>query len=237
MPLEEVKELGGNHIIPVGIDPTTGKMYPMAIDPSTGSLISGPTSSSESLQSILKRQDFVSYLSSIGKTFSASAAAPNTTITGQTSYVNTTPTFLLNVPSGITAIPLFMGLAQTGTVAGADINVLMGKDKINRYSSGGTEASYMVDRSSIVRAPSCKLYTNPTAVAGAALRMLGQQIAADVSPAEGVINEVVWTPAGRLEFLDGPAAWLVFTFAGTTGPTWFWEFGWAELLTSDLPTS
>lgn len=236
MPLSEITQLGGTKILAVGVDPLTGKMYPLPVNPTSGEVIVGQVAA-QSIQDILKQQDLISYLSLTGKTFTASPSTTSATVTGQTSYVNTTPTFLLDVPAGITAIPLYMGLAQTGTVAGGDINILMGKDKIDRYNTGGTEASYMNDRSVSTRTPSCKLYTNPTAVAGNALRMMGQQIAADVSPAEGVINESVWTPAAKLDFLDGPAAWLVYTFAGTTGPTWFWQFGWAELLTSELPSA
>lgn len=183
----------------------------------------------------LRSQDFLSYLALQGKTFTLGpSSAINATVTGQTSFVATTPTFLLNVPTGKTVIPLFMGLCQAGTVAGGDITVLMGKDKISRYSSGGTELSALPDRGSIGTQPTSKLYSGATATTGVATRMMGLLLGPDVSPAEGVINEIVWTPAATLDFLDGPAAWMIYTYAGTTGPTWFYEFKFAEVDTSDL---
>lgn len=212
---------------------SAGNYHEMLVD-SSGKPLS-PTTTNLTVLERLRDQDFLSYLAAQGKTFTAGpATAVNNTETGQTSFASTTPTFLLDVPSGITAIPLFMGLCQTGTVAGGDIDVIMGKDKIKRYSSGGTASGVVCDRSGANVNPSCTLYRSPTAIAGVAIRMMGLTLAADVSPAEGVINEIVWTPAGALDFLDGPATWAVWTYAGTTGPTWFYEFKWAEVATSDL---
>lgn len=182
----------------------------------------------------LRSQDFLSYLALQGKTFTLGPSTLQGTVTGQTSFVSTTPTFLLDVPTGKTVIPLFMGLAQAGTVAGGDITVLMGKDKIDRYDSGGTELNALPDRSSAGTQPTSKLYTGATAIAGVATRMMGLVLGPDVSPAEGVINEIVWTPAATLDFLDGPAAWLIYTYATGTGPTWLYEFKFAEVDTSDL---
>jgi hypothetical protein len=236
MSLQQVKVLGGSHIVAVGIDPTDNNYYALPVNHTTGELIS--TSAPSTPTDILKQQDFVSWLALTKQVYTAGPSAAITgTVTGQTSFVATTPTFLLTIPAGITCIPLLMGLCQTGTVAGDNINILMGKDYQNRYSSGGTTLLAARDRDGLKNA-SCVLSSNPTATADTGdvpARMMAVQIAADISPAEGLINEVVWTPAGALDFLDGPAAWLIYTFAATTGPTWFYEFKWAELATSSLP--
>lgn len=210
-----------------------GDYHEMLVD-SSGRPLS-PTTSALTIPERLQSQDFLSYLALQGKTFTLGpSSAINATVTGQTSFVATTPTFLLNVPTGKTVIPLFMGLAQAGSVAGGDITVLMGKDKINRYSSGGTALSALPDRSSASTQPTSTLYSGATATSGVATRMMGLQIGPDVSPAEGVINEIVWTPAATLDYLDGPAAWMVYTYAASTGPTWLYEFKFAEVDTSDL---
>lgn len=236
MALQEIKQLGGTHIVAVGVDPTTGGYYPLPVNAVSGQIAVSSTPSA--VADVLKAQDFVSWLALTKKVYTASAAsAVNGTVTGQTSFVATTPTFLLSVPLGITAIPLLAALAQSGTVAGADINILMAKDYENRFSSGGTALQAIRDRDGLAN-PSCTMRSGATATADAGVvptRMWGLQLGPDVSPAEGVINEAVWTPAGALDFIDGPGSWLIYTYAGTTGPTWLYEFKWAEIATSELP--
>lgn len=201
-----------------------------------GSPLAPTSSSGASIATLLQNQDILSYLGVQGKTFTAGpSSAINATATGQTSFAATTPTFLLNVPSGKTAVPLYISLAQAGSVAGGDITVLVGKDRVNRYSSGSTTLSAVSDRPGKGVLAACTLYVNPTATSGVAVRMAGVQMAPDISPAEGVINEWVWTPAGKLDYLDGPAALMVYTYAASTGPTWLYSFGWAEVDTADLP--
>lgn len=235
MALQEVKPLGGTHVVSVGVDPTTGKYYPVPVNPTTGQLITDAAIASAFMDR-LKATDPISYQVAEGYGFEVSGTTADASVTStQTSFANTTPTFLLDVPEGITVIPLFMGLAQTGTVAGGDIIVLMEKDNALRHSTGGTPVTPVNSRPRHARVASGRFYTNPTAIAGFGVRMLGQRVAPDVSPAEGVINEIVWTPAGALDYIDGPGAWLVFTYAGTTGPTWLWEFKWLEVATSLLP--
>lgn len=174
-------------------------------------------------------------LSSQGRVFYASDADQNDVVIGQTSFANTTPTFLLSVPANTTAIPMMMSLSQTGTVAGADIDVLMEFDDVDRWASGGTTETKLASRTdNPLGGGLCTLRTGATASSGYGLRVAGWHVAADVSPAEGVINEIFWTPTGALDFLVGPASWAIYTYAGTTGPTWLWTFKWAELPTSEL---
>jgi hypothetical protein len=67
------------------------------------------------------------------------------------------------------------------------------------------------------------------------IQMWAPLVGQDVSPAEGVTNELVWTPpAGVPDFLIGPAAWLINTNAATTGPTWNFAFKIAAFLTTEL---
>lgn len=178
--------------------------------------------------------DVLSMLAAQGQVFYASDADQNDTITGQTSFADTTPTFLLRVPAGTTAIPLMISLTQTGTVAGGAISMLMEIDNADRYASGGTAETILSSRTVGGESPLCSLYSNPTASSGYGVRIDAQQVGADVDTAEGAPNRVRWTPEAGLDFLVGPSSWLVYTYAGTTGPTWDWTFKWAEFPTTEL---
>lgn len=182
------------------------------------------------LQTANLGSDFLTYLAADGRIFYASDADQNDLVTGQTSFANTTPTFVLEVPTGTTAIPLMVRLSQTGTVAGGAIDVIMELDNAARYSSGGTTETVLAAKTGgNTQSNNCTLYSGATAAAGYGVRIFGATIGQDVSPAEGAPNEILWTPVAGLDFLVGPAAFLVYTYAGTTGPTWFWTVKWAEI--------
>ena len=176
-------------------------------------------------------------LSARGQVFNASAAAQDTAVTGATSFATTTPTFLLDVPEDTIAIPAYMSLNQSGTVAGAAISVLMETDNADRYTSGGTAATVLNKLTTGGKTALSTLHsaTGSAIVATDAygVRIMGLVTGQDVSPAEGAIQEIVWTPASGIELLVGPAAWLIYTYAATTGPTWLWSFSWAEIGTTE----
>lgn len=154
----------------------------------------------------------------------ASDADQNDVVTGQTSFANTTPTFQLDVPGGRVAMPLYLDLSQTGSVAGGAIDVIIEVDSVLRYASGGTKEKAV---NSAGRESSCVLRSGATAVAGYGMNLLRATIGQDVSPAEGAVQGPWWRPAVPIP-LRGPASWNIFTYAGTTGPTWFWSAGWIE---------
>lgn len=172
-----------------------------------------------------------------GRLYIATDADANDTVTGQTSFADTTPTFLLTVPSGMTAELFSMVLQQTGTVAGGviDVNMAVSTTAI-AYASGGTaEASFCARTDAPNGAALCSLYSGATATTGLLTKQLDSfHLGMDVSPAEGAITDLYWTPEkyGRPLILVGPAALGVFTVAGTTGPTWYWSFSWAEYPTT-----
>lgn len=193
------------------------------------------------LGSSISAADPIWRLSASGRIFIASDADENDLVTGQTSFVATTPTFLLAIPSGTVCLPLFVNLSQTGTVAGGPIDVISYMDNTNRYSSGGTSElvfnpnsrSETTNGVAGPRVNVCTLYSNPTAAAGVGARIFGATIGQDVSPAEGGVPGPFWR-AELPYMLTGPASFLVFTYAGTTGPTWFWSIGWAEWPTTTV---
>jgi len=179
-------------------------------------------------------RDLLLGLGIYGQIFIASDADQNDTVTGQTSFANTTPTFLIDVPLGITIIPLYVDLSQTGTVAGGDIELILEMDSIDRYNTGGTSEKVVSNRTSGGNPNICSIYSNPTAIAGYGMRLFSADIAPDVSPAEGILPGPLWTPAVPI-FLVGPAAFIVYSWAGTTGPSWLWSISWAEINSASLP--
>ena len=187
---------------------------------------------------LLRGGDLASQLAIEGLAFRASDADQNDLVTGQTSFVATTPTFLLDIPEGTTVIPLGINLNQTGTVAGGAIDIIVEFDNADRYASGGTAETILSSRttgpSGTTNTSLCTLYSNPTAEAGYGIRVDAVTVGMDVSSAEGVVNEYIWTPSGGYDFLVGPASLLVYTYAGTTGPTWFWTIKYGEILTVNL---
>ncbi len=172
--------------------------------------------------------DITGILTGEGRAFYASDADQNDLVTGQTSFADTTPTFTLSVPQGTVAIPILVSLGQTGTVAGDTISVIMELTKPGqtRFSSGTAETSQNIGKDK--RVAKATLYSTVTAVAGYGVRVWGVNVAQDVAPAEGISNELIWSPSGP-DFIYGPGEAHIYTYAGTTGPTWFWTIKWLEV--------
>ena len=167
-----------------------------------------------------------------GRIFVAADADQNDRVTGQTSFANTTPTFLLDNPanSNVIAIPFYYQLAQTGSVAGGDIAVETELVYPSAYASGGTSERVRHLRIGYIGSVTnkCRLFSGATATAGYGIAAGHVTLAADVSGAEGIINIYEWqAPSGT--FLDANTSLNVFSSAGTTGPTFGWHFCWAEM--------
>ena len=171
--------------------------------------------------------DYLWRLAQEGRLFIASDADQNDAVTGQTSFANTTPTFLLQVPDKTVALPLFINLSQTGPVANAAFDVIIEIDNVERYSTGGTSEKVYNPRGSASRGNKCTLRSGATALAGYGIRAWGATIAADISPAEGAVQGPFWKPEIPY-FLEGPAALLIYSYVATTAPTFLWSIGWAE---------
>lgn len=182
--------------------------------------------------------DPLAWLTAEGRVFYGAEATLNGTITGPTSFATTTPTLLLDVPSGTTAIPLMVRLFQAGTVAGGAVTVLIEIDNADRYTSGGTAATVLGSRTTGAQTNAATLYSRAgsaiTATDAVGVRLAGYLLGQDVSPAEGAVNEIVWTPTAGLDLVVGPGAFIVNTSAGTTGPTWYYSVKWAEIPTEWL---
>lgn len=187
--------------------------------------------------------DWLTNLALQGRIYVCSDADQNDVVVGATSFATTTPTFLLDVPAGTAAIPLFVQLVQAGSVAGAAIDVLIEFDNAARYTSGGTNETtgLLSTRTDQPLSAKCKLYSTggsaitATDAYGTMLKHI-LAIPQDVAPAITEVynwHQIEWHAPFPI-LLVGPAAFLVYTYAGTTGPSWNWSVGWAELPSSDL---
>ena len=186
-----------------------------------------------------------SYLDALareGRIFVANDADENDRVTGATSFAATTPTFLLDVPNGTVAIPLYVKLVQAGTVAGDFITVHVSADNGSRYTSGGTAEDVNSSRTDNPTSPACTLYsTGGSAIVAAAattrLTILDHYKMpedVDLASADAAGNwQYKWRPAYPI-YVVGAGAFLVNTYAGTTGPTWEWTVAWAEIPESEL---
>ena len=181
------------------------------------------------------------YLAALGRVFYAADSTMIETVTGQTSFATTTPTFLIDVPSGQTVIPLMVNLAQTGTVAGGVITFAVEIDNATRYASGGTAEGVLCSRTSGgdlggSLPTGVVVYSGATATDAYGIRLTAEDYAQDVAEVstEGAPRNPLWTPQAGLEYVVGPGAFLVYTFAGTTGPTWFWSIKFGVIPTAWL---
>lgn len=178
---------------------------------------------------VQKYNDPAAWLTDEGRVFYFSDADQNDLVTGQTSFADTTPTFLLSPATGYVLIPLMVELNQTGTVAGGAVDVIIEFDDADRYSTGGTSETAINARPKHARTINSKCYTGATASAGTGKRIFGVTVGQDVSTAEGAVNPVRWRPEAGLDLLEAGSCMAIYTYASTTGPTWFWTIKVAEI--------
>jgi hypothetical protein len=161
-----------------------------------------------------------------GRRFYTTHQTPGTVVTGQTSFVATTPTFLLRQAASTRRVILrSIMLSQDGTVAGGKINVAVVLDTADRFSAGGTAiVPQNPSGPSAVASAITSFLFNPTATAaGGGTRVLVQ--AAAVAALGSVLS---------IDFKDGvivgtTGALLIYTWAATTGPSWQIILEWEEV--------
>ena len=177
---------------------------------------------------------FDQWLCNAGRAFLSSPAARETaSAMGGTSFDDTKPALILDVPTGTTCFPLEIGMNQGGTVAGAFITVLITLSDKVRYSSGGASQSAQNMKFNEPRAANCTPYAD---IGGALtanantddILLNGQLLPEDVDALAG--GNVFWSSKRNVAPpLVGPASLAIYAFAGTTEASWFWHLIWGEL--------
>lgn len=159
-----------------------------------------------------------------GLLYKVTHQTPGTAVTAQTSFVDTTPTFLIQTSAAArSVVGLSMWLSQAGTVAGAPIDITIAIDDRARRASGGTQITALNSDMAQATAAGATFWFNPTANAADADT---RYVWAMTAPATlGTITSI--------NFEDGLAigttgSILIYTFAATTAPTWRLGFEWLE---------
>jgi len=166
-----------------------------------------------------------------GRAFMVSNAARETALAvGGTSFSDTAPAFILDVPSGTGIVPLEIDLRQGGTVAGGAITVLATlSDKVRRASSGTSHTPQSM-RFDEPHAAKCSFYTGPTANTNTDDISLFGGIYEHNLDGAITASQVFWSARTSFPpYLVGPASLVIYTFAGTTQPSWFFTIKWAEV--------
>ncbi len=175
-----------------------------------------------------------------GRVYEVSNPTKGTAVAaGGTSYSDTAPAFLVDVPVGTSIVPLEILLKQGGTVAGAVITVLLTADNKLRYSSGGTAQTVRNNRTDAPFSSACSAYSGASAItaaaAGVARTFWASMLSPDVSPTAdvefpGFSNCVEWSIRDKVPpVLVGPASLVIYAYAGTTQASWFYTIKWLEL--------
>ena len=159
------------------------------------------------------------------KLFKVTHQTPGTDITGATGYVATTPTFML-YNTGTSTNDVILGsiwLSQVGTVAGGFIDIVVMIDSVNRYASGGTAVVPQNSNMGSAVTAGAAFRTTPTASAATAT----QRVVWATSAPKTLGTTTV------IDFQDGirigtTGSILIYTFAGTTGPSWAFNLEFTE---------
>ncbi len=151
-----------------------------------------------------------------GRRYAVTHQTPGTTVTGQTSFVATTPTFLISQANsnGRRVILSNFALCQDGTPAGGAINILVAIDPADRYASGGTAITPQATMADSEFSPGFSFRFNPTASSPSTVRYLYHW-------KQPVYAGSVFNP----DLHDGLAigqtgSILIYTWAASTAPTW-----------------
>lgn len=177
-----------------------------------------------------------------GRVFTSSNATMETiNKLGDASYAEAVAGLALDVPNGVTVIPLEIMMTQAGTVAGGDVTVLMTVDTKLRITSGvaSTPRNLLINATEAY--PSmCTLKSHEEG----STNLVVSAPAGDYSfyskmMAENIIGgfdqQAIWsTREYPPPIIRGPGALVVYTYtAASAAPEYFWHMIWAEIPTAN----
>lgn len=175
-----------------------------------------------------KGYDIPNWLAAEGMVFDGSDADQNDPVSGQTSFAATTPTLLIDVPNGTAVIPLEFSLYPITATETDILQVLVEKDNIDRYNTGGTAETIYNDMG---KTGSAALYSGATANAGYGTMLFATEQILDTSElsTEFAKREILWTHGRTLDIIRGPGAFLVYAWTTTNANAHLWHIKWAEI--------
>jgi len=177
--------------------------------------------------------DFFTQLALDGHIFCSSDADGDDAVASIAAFSATTPQLLLSVPSGTTALPLWLDVNNQGADNGATGTITIMYDRIDRYSTSGTSETVSAYRTDRAVSATCLVRSTATAAAATEARTI---FTAQYETSDGtaVINAASVHWSARTHFspaLVGPASLIVWFDSNSGTPGFAWSMGWAEFVT------
>ncbi len=160
--------------------------------------------------------------------------------TDSATFDDTDPALLVDVPEGATMIPLEIILNSAGTAGGGVIRVLITLSDTIRYTSGGIAIPKQNMRFDEPKTSSCAAYEGTTAIVAAGntddITLHAAYVDPDVATAPyGTPTRVHWSARQFIApELIGPASLVIYTYAASTQPSWFFSIKYAEFDTTEV---
>lgn len=160
--------------------------------------------------------------------------------TASATFSDTDPALLVDVPNGTTMVPLEIILNTAGTVGGGVIRVLITVDNKVRYTSGGVAIPKQNMRFDEPRSSACPAYEGTTDIvaagAGDNITLHGAYIEDDVATTPyGTSTRMHWFARESIApVLVGPASLVIYAYAGSTQPSFFFVIKYAEFATTEV---
>ncbi len=165
-----------------------------------------------------------------GQVFNTCNPVLGTGITGQTSLALTLSTVQLRNLGSKAMVPLWARFVQVGSIANARIHVVSYAYDNDQYTSGTALEINCTNRqkASASQVQGAHTATIPALTVGNAVEMSSGEIFKSVTTVNtGDFHELLEAPGA---FVINPGgAWSIYTWCGTTGPTWLFNIGWAEI--------
>lgn len=165
-----------------------------------------------------------------GQLWCVSHQTPGTGVTGQTAFDATTPTFLIRSAGTKRKLLDRLVLGLRGTAPGDDVDIVIAVDPVDRLSAAtGTLVTPYVPHTKRKISDDTADFTfryNPTAIAAGTDDNLPRFIHHEtigVVTLAGVMRSVEIDLRGKCA-IEGTGSILVYTWSGTTGPTWGFTF-------------
>lgn len=149
---------------------------------------------------------------------------------------NVNPSFLVDVPSGTTIIPLEVLLTPEGTGTSGDWPVVrISTDDTTRYSSGGASLTIVNMRKDDPNASTCSAYSGSTQIVATANTDDDTIFHSSYDNSARNNEPIIWTAKNFVPpVLIGPAALLVFITVNNVDEEISYSIKWAEFSTTDI---
>ncbi|KKN75598.1 hypothetical protein LCGC14_0378360 [marine sediment metagenome] len=150
---------------------------------------------------------------------------------------NVNPSFLIDVPTATTIIPLEVSLAPEGTGTSGDWMVRMMKDSVVRYSSGGGANTIVNMRGAASGISSCSAFNGGTQIVAIAnvdddaIWAAGRDDSAGV----GALGGLYWSAKTHIPpTIIGPGSWLIYLKPSNVDEEVNYSIKWAEFTSTDV---